>query len=1580
MQVSFPLRAFASLLVVMVISHLRHSKVRLKRFFSHGQATSEAKLPTVIESKGGQASGPALPRLQGVCRILTITNRILATINTISSTPTGSPRQPRSSTGPPDHLLDHQQKSWSSTRSSTGSTTAITIIKGKMKFWQRCTPNVDRLDAFIVEFTLAIDVGCGFDGSSIAELLSRSPASETYRLESTPAIGYQCVWMVTLDARLPLQITVCNRFVQHMEIKDEHMPIGMRMDSWICNEGEILDCVIDRALPTGLTSIEIRLPFSENPNVGKHSRRLLDLLHMFASDDILFEHPISKQWTSISAKLHGSLAVVDLETREMVVAMWCNLQTRRVCGSYGVLTLNQIEHIDRVRSHVVGSFAFRKNIPMHFATVGRKGAEGNSRYLSISAYYRTDETGKTKVLGTRIKDAFTHSAISRWVKDRGTTSLAARGIVNTEECAFIVPETRQIFKIKSDSGHQRLPFVYPDLSALGSLAQSMDLSAEESANLPSQHLDDRVATFEIGRRYFDFFQRHSGRQSSRVSSVVDGCILKVLAFSVTDTTPDGESFCELLTEGHAFYQSTLEISRYIENIKEKVKCHRGIYHWGPEDCYIFSFTKGSRCKAQTDQPPAHAPKVGFGSWSKAEAARRSKIAIEIVDLKLHPCLKVESNGKMTYSQDRMGHLGPNAVAGSASVYNLYSRVHSVVEHPAECRRHATWSVHGIRHPSSSFPKQTTKSTSNTTRGDGSSRNAKVDGMETIVVNIDAAVLKRKRGSALYLDVQQNHELEWDPCRVDWGLLILFAYCPASMAREIVRRQMELSPRERARMQHKITYLRTKGRWPSGTLYLEAEAVLCQGTDTEECKEATKAYDRILNKASMVVRQSPLHVEDERWVASTSIFRDTPENWGIACGRTKELKRKDEWPYSKMFIEFSQQACSSIIGCEHHRHGWSANIAALTAYGRPQSIGRHGHRLSCTHPKVGREDIEDRSASKNTRDAGPQLGEKNPLDMVAVKGWQLDHVAGKVPKRSTLQRMAEVKRAERRDGREERAGRQLAHRRGSRRGSAMDSMENRRVKVQFYVTALKKGEDAHPETVLAIRHSHGHRGGSWTLPGIFGILLVRSHFHEGTFSIGDRIIFRVFCSDRYQAISVSIRCRTFWVVHASVIGPQVLSRLGTSAQPVLLFRERYEPYRLQSVVFGSKLHGSESLKNLEAATNEFRMDGVPVWAYRRKQWQSAIPFCKCTFYRVNRMLMFDEIVMEFVEDVFSSGCNNVVWPHRQTPPKIPDSLFDVMRTLRSESVEEEKVKNIITMVDCDTSAYTHAYTPDAVDGGSCSQCVSSEGPGYLTVDNQVVCDIGCNPFDIYYIGSKKSPYLYAPDQVYHHASGRMCMQFLERGIFSEKERESKMSATFASVAQNLHPPLSANTGAAPDVAVDPASSLWSLAIDAQPIFFLGPRSKRAMEVQRSDRDFEVREGGNDSKRSDTCNLDLSIVCVCESVTSNMQFNSIRARSPQDLSQVGAWVRTAIFASGSCDIESGSMIPTLLWLRQSQDIEPLENLPGEVSNLMLTAVMLRYGYKFPPLRTTMHRSIKLHPVDRNRACWEELELRKDEIVDG
>ncbi|RKO94409.1 hypothetical protein BDK51DRAFT_41459 [Blyttiomyces helicus] len=72
-------------------------------------------------------------------------------------------------------------------------------------------------------------------------------------------------------------------------------------------------------------------------------------------------------------------------------------------------------------------------------------------------------------------------------------------------------------------------------------------------------------------------------------------------------------------------------------------------------------------------------------------------------------------------------------------------------------------------------------------------------------------------------------------------------------------------------------------------------------------------------------------------------------------------------------------------------------------------------------------------------------------------------------------------------------------------------------------------------------------------------------------------------------------------------------------------------------------------------------------------------------------------------------------------------------------------NIITMVDFDTSAYTHAYTPDAVDGGSCTQCVSSEGPGYLTVDDQVVSDIGCNPFDIYYIGSKKSPYLYAPDQ-------------------------------------------------------------------------------------------------------------------------------------------------------------------------------------------------------------------------------------------
>ncbi|RKO90143.1 hypothetical protein BDK51DRAFT_28694 [Blyttiomyces helicus] len=448
----------------------------------------------------------------------------------------------------------------------------------------------------LTKLEIVLDANCGFCKKRVLETLSDPRLSPRYKANGSG----RSQWLSATRADRPnSKIEVWNDFARCMEDICNERPVGIDIQSGF----EEID-------GRGMMRIKVTRSVDDPKQVDVHSMctdamAFLDLLGKKAQ---LFEHPIVSQWQQITSQIHASLAVVDVDTKDYVVAFWCNSKTKKVCGPGGRLTPSQSEEPEEIKTRILSRFAFRGNVPMHFLAV-RAGSDGLAR-LFMSTHCLVDAAmGMTNVPGRSHWDGLTNTSVGS-----DPISPEERGLVDVSVCGLLVPTTHQRFQGMSPINYVPVPFAYPKLSTW-------------RTGLPLAPLELSV----IGGKYWNLTNRKTlvdGKTCTygNLKDIPDGGAVQV--FACRRLTSDGSSHV-LMTDNSKLYRSSAEVSDYIEKMCKHFKAYNNVYFWGPEICPLFSFVKVRRYSS----------------------AMTNTICVETSNIRLDPRLALGPDGVMAYNEE-----------------------------------------------------------------------------------------------------------------------------------------------------------------------------------------------------------------------------------------------------------------------------------------------------------------------------------------------------------------------------------------------------------------------------------------------------------------------------------------------------------------------------------------------------------------------------------------------------------------------------------------------------------------------------------------------------------------------------------------------------------------------------------------------------------------------------------------------------------------------------------------------------------------------------------------------------------------
>ena len=378
------------------------------------------------------------------------------------------------------------------------------------------------------------------------------------------------------------------KFRQTAETHSITSCIGMHLASWVNNPEPILDQTIEKSLDNGFTRLEITF-YAQQLSKEDFATAMQDFYTHLAEQKLLFECSIEKQWKAVTDKLTHSIGIVDLDTNEIAVAWWCNLLTKRVCGSYGILTEIQSKlNSEDIKNRILAKFSFRNNIPMHYITLTRKGLNTNVGYIQIDSYVRTDN-GTTDLLGIKERGFLTYNASTHTRPNIPTT----RGLIETTNCLLHIPQTQQKLSQKVPCNYTQINIVYPPLLHVQELS-TIELQNTTLENLHENNMANNIET--LGKRYHS---RLSNRTNTAgrigqysLHTVKNGECIKIWAFILATTDADKTYKTYLLLDDrNRVYRSNTQITRFLENNKDYFSMYKSVHYWGKDSWYAFSFTK-----------------------------------------------------------------------------------------------------------------------------------------------------------------------------------------------------------------------------------------------------------------------------------------------------------------------------------------------------------------------------------------------------------------------------------------------------------------------------------------------------------------------------------------------------------------------------------------------------------------------------------------------------------------------------------------------------------------------------------------------------------------------------------------------------------------------------------------------------------------------------------------------------------------------------------------------------------------------------------------------------------------------------
>lgn len=211
-----------------------------------------------------------------------------------------------------------------------------------------------------------------FDKNNIAKYLTQNYPDGTV-LDNDKTVGRDCLTYMLSG----------NKFVQSIETKNVVSFVGMHLEDWINNPEEQLKESIAGSLDYGFTRFEATFYSCKIYDEDYYYKEIQNFINMVKKSNLLFKCPIKNQWKAFAEFLTCNFFILNMDTKEYTLGMWCNTLTRRIGGVHGILTEAQFNNVEHVIHWVANYLSYRNGI-INIATL-KTNKETNESVLKLKS-------------------------------------------------------------------------------------------------------------------------------------------------------------------------------------------------------------------------------------------------------------------------------------------------------------------------------------------------------------------------------------------------------------------------------------------------------------------------------------------------------------------------------------------------------------------------------------------------------------------------------------------------------------------------------------------------------------------------------------------------------------------------------------------------------------------------------------------------------------------------------------------------------------------------------------------------------------------------------------------------------------------------------------------------------------------------------------------------------------------------------------------------------------------------------------------------------------------------------------------
>lgn len=263
-----------------------------------------------------------------------------------------------------------------------------------------CLEYKDKLAKHIInlhEIDFTMDFGCSFNKAEMWEYLQdqKMRGEPIHLVENDKVVGKNCLSFLHIQDKWITRCKFYNKFAQSLELRNLSTKIGMHLDNWILNRETQLRDTMYKSLDYGFTRLEITFYSADLEDLSEYMDELQYLQDLVLKSGKMFQCPIEAQWRAFAEKLSCNMAIIDLDTKQYALGMWCNTLTRRIGGVSGKFEDTQFKAIDSVIAWIASHFSYRSGI-INIATLK---ATGDNTEMCVRSFVKTGNNIHTYIPG-----------------------------------------------------------------------------------------------------------------------------------------------------------------------------------------------------------------------------------------------------------------------------------------------------------------------------------------------------------------------------------------------------------------------------------------------------------------------------------------------------------------------------------------------------------------------------------------------------------------------------------------------------------------------------------------------------------------------------------------------------------------------------------------------------------------------------------------------------------------------------------------------------------------------------------------------------------------------------------------------------------------------------------------------------------------------------------------------------------------------------------------------------------------------------------------------------------------------------